>query len=90
MAGPQTELEGDEAIVGLMGRHILRGEWPLFYYMQPYMGSLEAYLVAGVFALVGSSTFALKLVPMLGALLYVGLLFATGYRLGVLTAAVVS
>lgn len=90
LAGPQTELEGDEAIVGLMGRHILRGEWPLFYYMQPYMGSLEAYLVAGVFALVGSSTFALKLVPMLGALLYVGLLFATGYRLGGLTAAVVS
>jgi hypothetical protein len=90
LAGPQTELEADESIVGLMARHILRGEWPLFYYMQPYMGSLEAYLVAGVFALVGSSTLALKLVPMIGALLFVALLFATGYRLGGLTAAVVA
>ncbi len=90
LAGPQTELEADEAIVGLMARHILRGEWPLFYYMQPYMGSLEAYLVAGVFAVAGSSTFALKLVPMLGGLLFVALLFATGYRLGGLAAAIVA
>ncbi|MHB0869485.1 MAG: glycosyltransferase family 39 protein [Chloroflexota bacterium] len=90
LAGPQTELEADEAIVGLMGRHILQGERPIFYYMQPYMGGLEAYLAAGFFALMGSSTFALKLVPLASALLFVGLVFATGYRLGGLAAAIMS
>ncbi|HEX2923841.1 MAG TPA: glycosyltransferase family 39 protein, partial [Chloroflexota bacterium] len=90
LAGPQTELEADEAIVGLMARHILHGERPLFYYMQPYMGSLEAYLIAALFALFGSSTFVLKLVPMLGALLFVALLFVTGYRLRGLTAAIIA
>lgn len=90
LAGPQTELEADEAIVGLMGRHILEGERPIFYYMQSYLGSLEAYLVAGSFALLGSSTFALKLVPLVAALIFVGLVFATGYRVGGLAAAVVS
>jgi len=82
LAGPQTELEADEAIVGLMARHILQGERPLFYYMQPYMGSLEAYLVAAVFALMGSSSFALKLVPLVASLLFTGLVFETGRRIG--------
>lgn len=79
---PLTELEGDEAIVGLMARHILAGERPIFYYMQPYMGSLEAYLVAGVFSLFGSSTLALKLVPLLSSILFTLLIFATGLRVG--------
>lgn len=90
LSGPQTELEADEAIVGLMARHILQGDRPVFYWMQPYMGSLEAYLVAAVFALFGSSTFALKLVPLVFALLFVALVFATGCRLGGLTIAAVS
>lgn len=90
LAGPQTELEADEAIVGLMGRHILQGERPVFYYMQPYMGSLEAYLAAALFSVAGSSTFVLKLVPLSAALLFTGLVFATGYRLGGLAAAFVS
>ncbi len=90
LAGPQTELEADEAIVGLMARHILEGERPTFYYMQPYMGSLEAYVAAGFFALLGSSTFALKLVPLVAALIFVALVFATGYRLGGIGAAAIS
>lgn len=79
---PQAELEADEAIVGLMALHILEGERPVFYYMQPYLGSLEAYLVAGSFAVLGGTTLALKLVPLLVSLLFVGLLFETGRRLG--------
>ncbi len=90
LAGPQTELEGDEAIVGLMARHILQGERPVFYYMQPYMGSLEAYLAAAIFAVAGSSTFALKLVPLAAALVFTALVFATGYRVGGLAAAILS
>ncbi len=40
----------DEAVVALMARHILQGERPIFFYGQAYMGSLDAYLVAGFFA----------------------------------------
>jgi len=52
--------DGDEAIVALMARHILRGERPWFFYGQHYMGSLDAYLVAGSFALLGESVLALR------------------------------
>jgi 4-amino-4-deoxy-L-arabinose transferase-like glycosyltransferase len=40
-------------IVGLMARHILQGETPVFFYGQYYMGSLEAWLLAGLFYLFG-------------------------------------
>jgi hypothetical protein len=35
-------LNSDEAVVGLMARHILDGKRPVFYYGQAYMGSLDA------------------------------------------------
>nr|HMN61443.1 hypothetical protein [Anaerolinea sp.] len=44
-------LNSDEAIVGLMARHILLGERPIFFYGQSYMGSLDAFLVAAGFRL---------------------------------------
>ena len=59
----------DEAIVGLMARHILQGERPIFFYGQAYMGSLDAFLVAGAFQLLGQSAWALRLVQVL---LYAG------------------
>lgn len=90
LSTPLTELDADEAIVGLMANHILQGERPVFYYQQPYMGSLEAYLAAGSFALLGSSSLSLKLVPLVLSLGYVALLFATGYRLAGMPAAVIS
>ncbi len=61
---PLGELDGDEAVVGLMARHIaFQGERPVFYYGQPYLGSLEAFSAAPLFSLFNSSTLALKLVP---------------------------
>ena len=57
----------DEAIVGLMAGHILKGETPLFFYGQAYMGSLDAYLVAAGFALFGRSVAVIRLVQ---AILY--------------------
>lgn len=56
-------LDSDEAVVGLMARHILHGEFPTFYWGQQYGGSLEAFLTAGLFAVVGPSTLALKAIP---------------------------
>ena len=40
-------LDPDEAVVALMAKHIREGrERPVFYYGQPYLGAMEAYLVA--------------------------------------------
>src|ERR1700686_928805 len=39
-------IDGDEAMLGIQAEHILRGEHPIYYYGQPYMGSLEAYFIA--------------------------------------------
>lgn len=67
-------LDADEALVGLQAQHILQGERPAYFYGQPYMGSLEAYLIAGMFVLVGgTSVWALRLVPLVLSLILVWL-----------------
>jgi hypothetical protein len=64
----------DEATMGLQALHILmQGERPIFFYGQNYMGSLEAYVAAYFFWLLGPSTFALRL-GLLG--MYAGFLLA--------------
>ncbi len=64
----------DEAVVALMARHILDGELPIFFYGQAYMGSLDAWLVAGGFALLGEAVWVIRLVQ---GLLYLGVLLTT-------------
>ncbi|MDQ4123998.1 MAG: glycosyltransferase family 39 protein [Actinomycetota bacterium] len=63
LASPIGMLDSDEAVVGLMARHMLEGEFPVFFWGQPYGGPHEAALAAGVFWVTGSSVIALKLVP---------------------------
>ncbi len=64
----------DEAIVALMARHILRGELPIFFYGQAYMGSLDAFLVAVFFKLFGEQVQAIRYVQII---LYCGVLLTT-------------
>lgn len=64
----------DEAIVGLMARHILQGRWPTFFYGQAYMGSLDATLVALAFKIFGAKVAVIRGVQIL---LYVGTAFTT-------------
>ncbi len=53
----------DESTMGLMALHIAnRGEHPIFFYGQHYMGSLEAFFAAALFHLFGPSTFVLRCV----------------------------
>ncbi|HSR52765.1 MAG TPA: glycosyltransferase family 39 protein [Acidobacteriota bacterium] len=74
-----SALDADEAVVGLMAKHILEGrETPVFFYGQDYFGALEAYLTVPFFALLGISTVALRLVPLLSSLAMILLV----YRLG--------
>ncbi len=46
----EAALLGDETIIGLMAKHILEGQLPIYFYAQSYMGSFEAY-IAALFAL---------------------------------------
>ena len=55
----------DTATPGLMAVNILKGEFPLFFYGQQYMGALEAYLAAVMFKLFGVSEITLSLSPIL-------------------------
>ncbi len=58
-------IAGDEAMVGLQAEYILRGQHPVYYYAQPYMGSLEAYFAALLFAIAGISVWTLRAVSIL-------------------------
>ena len=60
LAGPGGRLDADEAVIGLMARHLLEGEWTTFYWAQEYGGSQEVALAAGAFAIFGASTLVLK------------------------------
>ncbi|MEN6435749.1 MAG: glycosyltransferase family 39 protein [Anaerolineaceae bacterium] len=55
----------DEAIVGLMAKHILEGERPTFFYGQAYMGSLDAWLVSAGFAIFGTKVWVIRLVQII-------------------------
>ncbi len=66
----------DEAIIGLMARHILNGEWPTFFYGQTYMGSLDASLVALAMSAFGKQVFVIRTVQVL---LYAGTVGTTMY-----------
>src|SRR5438874_13586424 len=59
----QTHVHSDEAIIGLMGKHIMEGRYfPFYMYGQPYNAGAawEGYLAAIAFALFGVSVIALK------------------------------
>ncbi len=65
LAAGAFSFNSDEAVLTLMARHILQGERPAFFYGQTYMGSLDAYLVAGAFGLLGESIFVERLVQVI-------------------------
>lgn len=72
-------LDSDEAIVGLMARHILLlGERPNFFYGQYYLGPLQAYAAAALFSIFGSSQLTLRLVVLLLTLGFLAAMYAVG------------
>jgi hypothetical protein len=71
----------DEAVEGLMARHVLAGEHPLFLWGQRYKGVPEIYLDAVVFRFMGSSVIALKAVTLACFVVFLCLNFALLDRL---------
>ncbi|MGH7828251.1 MAG: ArnT family glycosyltransferase, partial [Candidatus Binatia bacterium] len=86
----------DEAVVGLMGKHIAAGvELPLFFYGQQYLGAFEAYLAALSFSIFGISMVALKLVPLMFSIMLLFVVYLLGTKLfdprvGVVSAALIA
>ncbi|MFC4145822.1 DUF423 domain-containing protein [Micromonospora mangrovi] len=73
----------DEATMGLAALHIARGDdFPVWFYGQAYMGTLEAYLAAPLFAVAGPSTFALRLPVLALYALFLALAWRLTRRLG--------
>ena len=57
---PQSFFDCDQAIVGLMAKHLVEGRaFPLFYYGQTYMLGVDAWVAAPFFLLAGPTVFAL-------------------------------
>src|SRR4051812_20636727 len=77
----QTHVHSDEAIIGLMGKHILEGRYfPFYMYGQPYNSGAawEAYLASIAFAL-----FGVGVVPLKGCIAVLSLLcLFLFYRMG--------
>lgn len=65
----------DQAIIGIMGRHILQGKPMVYFYGQGYMGSLEAFAAAFWFQLFGSNLWTLQLAPLSFYLMFLAVNF---------------
>ncbi|MEM8535550.1 MAG: hypothetical protein AAGF95_32265 [Chloroflexota bacterium] len=57
--------DSDEAIIGLMSRHMLEGHIPVYFYGQHYLGSLDALLAAPFLHVFGSSVLTLRISSIL-------------------------
>ena len=63
----------DEATTGLMGLAVLRGDFPLYFFGQPFMGALDAYLAAPLYLTLGVSVRVLKVLPLVLVLVWMAL-----------------
>ena len=71
-------LDSDIAVVGLMARHVLAGEFAPLYWGNHYGGSLEPLAAAGVFAVTGAGPRALNATAVLISLSFLPLLYLLG------------
>ena len=78
-----ARLGADEAVEGLMARHILTaGELPAFYWGQAFFGAAEAYLVAGLFFVFGFQPWLVFVPAVLASVVLVPLVWALAECLG--------
>ncbi|HEY6416272.1 MAG TPA: glycosyltransferase family 39 protein, partial [Acidimicrobiales bacterium] len=86
----------DEATTGVMGLAVLRGQFPIYFFGQAFMGALaDAYLAAPLYLVFGASARTLEAVPVLLSLLWLGLMLrfareAFGRRAALFTLAVLA
>lgn len=72
----------DEATQGLAAMHVAEGrDFPVFFYGQHYMGTIEPFLAAPLVALFGPSTLMLRVPTLLLYVLFLVLMFQLSRRL---------
>jgi hypothetical protein len=76
-----AELGGDESVIGIMSLRVLAGEFPIFFYGQNFMGSLEAYLSAVLVLCFGTRAWVLELLPVILSFQFLYLVWQLGRRL---------
>src|SRR5215813_9217077 len=82
LATGAVSFHSDEAIVGLMVRHINQGQpIPTFFYGQAYMGSLDPLLVSLMFRITGETVLGIRLVQSVLYLLFVATTMLLALRL---------
>jgi 4-amino-4-deoxy-L-arabinose transferase-like glycosyltransferase len=81
LASGAVSFHSDEAIVGLMARHINAGARPTFFYGQSYMGSLDSWLVAFAFRIFGESVLSIRIVQSALYMLTVAVNYAVAWRM---------
>ena len=81
LASGAVSFHSDEAVVGLMARHILQGERLMFFYGQAYMGSLDAWVIAVGFALLGESVLTIRVAESILYLLVVVSGYVVAWRI---------
>jgi hypothetical protein len=76
-------LSADEAIPGLMARHLLvTDEHPVFYWGQAYFGALESYLIAVLFGVFGFHAWLVFGPALLASVALIPLIWILGEHLG--------
>jgi GT2 family glycosyltransferase/4-amino-4-deoxy-L-arabinose transferase-like glycosyltransferase len=71
----------DHGVAALMARHVALGkEWPVFYYGQPYMGSIEMILGGFAARFLGINTFTVNLGTALFGFLLLPVVFHWGRK----------
>ncbi|MBI4970448.1 MAG: hypothetical protein HZC17_01205 [Candidatus Omnitrophica bacterium] len=73
----ETLLPGDEVMFGLMAKHILHGQFPIYYWGQSYLGVLEAYVTAVLSLIFGMNGITIQL----GGFFFYQLFLAINYFL---------
>ena len=71
-------IDSDEAILGLMAKHILSGEFPLITWVQPHGGTLEAYLNAPLYLLFKTSKLTVRLLPFMFSISFLVMSYLIG------------
>ena len=74
---PEAFFDSDQAIIGIMAKDVVTGRaFPWTFYGQKYLLAIEAWVVAGSFALFGVSLWSLKLPLLLINGLVAGVMFS--------------
>lgn len=75
--------DSDSTVVALMAKHMAEGsDWPVFFYGQNYMGSLEPGVSAVLVRILGANGFAVRMGPALVSILALWALWRWGRAVG--------